>query len=720
MANDSARCAEADTRSTAACRPAACAMRRARATWRDSRPLALYTVPDGHSRVGSRAWGRMRKKTVYLIDLGTGADTNLLPLSIGMVGSYSMSIPEISEAYNFEFRFLRDDFKKIVDGLESPAVVGFACYVWNVQASLALARAIKQSFPNALLVAGGYSVPKEPHRIAGYFAKNPWMDVLVHGEGELTFANLLCQLLLDGDLSKVAGLTFRTDDHAAGFLTTARPARVEDLDTLPSPFLNGTFDKLMRQYGHAVTGTVWETNRGCPFSCTFCDWGNADVNKVKRFTLDRLREEMRWISRNEISYIFCADANFGIFYERDLEIAGLISEISKSSGHPRHFTVNWTKNSHEYIGNIADVLAKGGVISDITVSVQSLNPSTLHAIKRRNLEESQIAQLKKKFHDLNLPTYTEFILGLPEETYESFVGGLEEVMGPCLLDHFIIYVCSLLENTEISAEDYRKKYKIESRHCKYSLSRRSPIDASNMETEELVVGTASMPGSSWEQTYVFAYTTTVLFNHRLAVFIMNFLRQQFGTKYTDFVHFVLDEVSKCPGEYPCLEKGLTHIHRQKQMIMDGVCSMSAPKGLDDLVLTVHEGALALLLQDLDGFYENLHKITRAYCMARGLDLSEDILREILRYQKARMPRWPTIDQRYYEFETNVPEYFSLMTQGHEPPPIEYSPTSVVVKIPGNTVESYSQFLRHLVRGGRRVDVYEVEFEKRRPLLITAA
>lgn len=662
----------------------------------------------------------MRKKTVYLIDLGTGADTNLLPLSIGMVGSYSISIPEISEAYNFEFRFLRDDFKNIVDGLESPAVVGFACYVWNVQASLALARAIKQSFPNALLVAGGYSVPKEPHRIAGYFAENPWMDVLVHGEGELTFANLLCQLLLDGDLSKVAGLTFRTDDHAAGFLTTARQARVEDLDTLPSPFLNGTFNQLMRQHGDAVTGTVWETNRGCPFSCTFCDWGNADVNKVKRFSLNRLYEEMKWISEHGVPYVFCADANFGIFYERDLEIAGYVSDFTKKTGHPKYFTTNWTKNSHKRIIAIADRLAKGGVIGDITLSLQSLNPATLHAIKRVNLKNDQLVELKKNFHDRNLPTYTEIILGLPEETYESIVEGLEEVMGPRLTNHFIIYPLSILENTQVADRDYMETYKIETRRCQFSLSRRSFSSIDFVEIEELVVGTKSMPVEEWERAYIFVYFATVLFNHRLAFFVMNYLKQQFDVRYTDFLHFLLRKLSSEVRDFACLEKGLAHIRRQKDLILGGVSSMSSPEGLDDLVVTVHEGALALLLQDLDGFYEDLQALTLAYCRENDFDISKDILEEVIRYQKARMPRWPSFEQKRYEFRTNVPEYFSFMTQGQEPPLIVYRPMSMVVKAPEETTASYSDFLKTLVHGGRQVNVYEVASEERRPLLIAAA
>ena len=154
------------------------------------------------------------------------------------------------------------------------------------------------------------------------------MDVLVHGEGEPTFADILLSLLDRPDLSEVKGITYQNRDSKLGFEKNPPRPRIDDLGILPSPFLDGTMDPLLRDSREHVTGTVWETNRGCPFQCTFCDWGDASVNRVAKYDIERLFEELRWISRNEIGYIFGADANFGIFYERDLEIAKGIAESS--------------------------------------------------------------------------------------------------------------------------------------------------------------------------------------------------------------------------------------------------------------------------------------------------------------------------------------------------------------------------------------------------------
>ena len=66
-----------------------------------------------------------------------------------------------------------------------------------------MAKEVKRKYPQALIVLGGYSVPKRPHRIAEFFTANPYVDFLIHGEGELTFANLLEELASDGCLEVI-------------------------------------------------------------------------------------------------------------------------------------------------------------------------------------------------------------------------------------------------------------------------------------------------------------------------------------------------------------------------------------------------------------------------------------------------------------------------------------------------------------------------------------
>ena len=609
----------------------------------------------------------MRRENVYLIDLGTGTGRNLLPLSIGLISSYARSMVDIERSYKFDLCFLRDQMEEMISGFDRPAVVGLACYVWNFRATMAVARKIRQRYPDTLIVIGGYSVPKRPERISTFFKEHPYIDILVHGEGEITFAEILIRRLVDKDWSAVQGITFQSPDLPGGFLSTSQRERIDNLDILPSPFLNGVFDQIMARHSASVTGAVWETNRGCPFSCSFCDWGNADVNKVKLFGFDRLKEEIKWIGRNNIFYIYGADANFGIFLERDYEIAGMIADQCKEIHYPGYLMINWTKNSHERVVNIADRLTGGGVVTTVTMAIQSYNQPTLEAIKRKNIKSEVLLDLKKAFHDRNLPTYTEIILGLPMETRETFRDGLEQVMTTRLDDNFVVYLCTLLENTEMDDPAYRSRYELESRVCAIGMSRRKFVDdVDDREKEEFVVGTSTLPISHWRESYMLGYMGTALFNHRVAFFIMQFINYSFGTKHTDYILYLLREVENSPAQFPRLYAAVSHVMSQSQMVLDGICSMSGPVGMEDISLTPHEAALAIMLYDLDALYDDLLRLTQRFCVEQGFNLSALVLREVLLYQQIRIPALDSKAQSTVSFQTNIPSFFDVLVRGGTP------------------------------------------------------
>ncbi|MCB0963881.1 MAG: hypothetical protein KDA98_11370, partial [Acidimicrobiales bacterium] len=181
--------------------------------------------------------------------------------------------------------------RAVADG---PAVFLFSNYVWSQQGNLAISAKVKELSPNSLVIHGGPNTPKFPGDREQYFADHPSVDVVVHGEGEAT----ICEVLevvggrLDGDLralGDVAGITFRPRPGQAP-VTTAERDRIADLDTLPSPYLTGVFDA----WRNASIMVTIESNRGCPYGCTFCDWGSATNSRIRKFDLQRVFDEITW------------------------------------------------------------------------------------------------------------------------------------------------------------------------------------------------------------------------------------------------------------------------------------------------------------------------------------------------------------------------------------------------------------------------------------------
>jgi len=649
------------------------------------------------------------KKNVYLVDLGTRNNRNLLPLGCGLISSYCQSLPELKKNYNFEILFTFKNLGDLVSQMDNPRVVGIACYVWNLKISLQLAKMVKEVFPNCTIVLGGYSVPKDPVRIGEFFSRNSAVDILVHGEGEITFSEILLSFLSDNGLTGVEGTSYKTPDSISGFTTSLPRDRIENLDILPSPFLNGVFDKVISKYGEVTTGAILETNRGCPFACTFCDWGDAEVNQVKKFSMDRVMEELNWLSKNKVFYIYGADANFGIFYQRDLQIAEHMAQLCQNKGFPKYYMINYTKNSHEKIVNLAETFRKGGITTTVTLAMQSYSPLTLEAIKRKNIKPKNFMALKKSFQDRKLSTYLELILGLPEETYESFVDGLENSMTSCLSDHFVIYLCYLLENTELGSRASQEKYQIESRECALGMSRREfNEDYLDPEIEKIVVATSSMPVHDWSRGYIMGYFCMVLFNFRLGFFISCFLRDQFGVSCSQFIEYIISEIQKNPTEFKFLHKGYEHLNNQKQMILDNKCSMSPVEGLGETTLSPYEGLIAIFLRDVDSLNEELERIAKKFLDYNNFSCDSVAFKEIFLYQAIRTPSFRPPEQTLYNFRTNIPDYFDALINGMPTPPLEKASTTVELSVPVQESETFLDFILTRIMAGHTMHINDLK------------
>ena len=311
-----------------------------------------------------------------------------------------------------------------------PAVFAFSDYLWNIDRHLDFSRRIKEISPASICLHGGPSVPKYEADAEQFFADHPYVDIAARGEGEMTFVEILERL--DGDLSDgcldrlsgVAGLTFRRSgpDGVELIRTEDRP-RMASLEGLPSPYLTGEFDDLL--------GVPWrsasvESNRGCPYGCTYCDWGSATLARIRKFELERVQDELEWIMLNAApSELHVADANFGIF-ARDVEIAQTVADLRGRLGAPHALTISLAKNTVRYSQQIIQILVQAGV-SPITASsaVQTMDEHTLQVIQRQNIKLEKYDDLAVTFAEQGIPLVTDLLMGLPGATVDSFKNDLQ-------------------------------------------------------------------------------------------------------------------------------------------------------------------------------------------------------------------------------------------------------------------------------------------------------
>ena len=262
----------------------------------------------------------------------------------------------------------------LVGQYEQPVVAAFSSLMWNAQLSLRVAEQVKRRYPNCLVVFGGANVP---HRPEAFLQRHPFIDVTVRGEGESPFRAVLERLATatdanDIDLDGIAGTSWRTP--GGGFRhQELDQAFQKDLDLYPSPYLEGYYDEVFHRHPELQFQAIIETNRGCPFQCTFCYWGKGGMSRKYRFHgIDRVKAEIDWMAAKKIKYVFNADSNFGM-HRRDMEIAEHLVASKQRTGYPHKFRTCYGKNTDEKIFAIGKLFHEHGLEKGITISYQSVD-----------------------------------------------------------------------------------------------------------------------------------------------------------------------------------------------------------------------------------------------------------------------------------------------------------------------------------------------------------
>jgi len=454
---------------------------------------------------------------------------NYLPYSIACLRSYIEA--HAVDASRFSFTpmiYKRMPISEIVSQIEGVDVVGFSTYVWNANISLETARRLKKHKPGVLIVFGGPQVPDKPEQ---FLRDNPFIDIAVHNEGERTFLSLLEEYPLR-HWHDLPGVSFIDADGS--FIKTASGERMRDLAELPSPFLNGVFDQLLQENPTEKWIGLWETNRGCPFQCTFCDWGSATAAKVSRFELDRLYGELEWFVKHKIEYIFVCDANFGS-QKRDVDIAQRVAVLRRESGYPQGFSVQSTKNATERAYITQKILADAGLNKGVALSMQSLDSVTLQNIKRDNISLDTYLELSSRFTRDKVETYSDLILALPGETYNSYLEGIDKLINAGQHNRIQFNNLSILPNAEMGDPDYLAKFKmitVRNEIINIHGSRESLAD-DVAEMQEIVVSTYSMDLDEWCKSRAISWMIAFLYFDKLAQLPIVLLHELTGIRYRE-------------------------------------------------------------------------------------------------------------------------------------------------------------------------------------------
>jgi tRNA A37 methylthiotransferase MiaB len=345
-----------------------------------------------------------------------------------------------------------------------PDILCTSHYIWNHTFLMEQLHRVKADLPQHMIIAaGGPSIDVNINKT--FFDTFPYIDYAMYGPGEQSFADMIASILTGKKL-----VAFNTS-NLAWFDKEKKTVIVSNFKYVPqnkiSPFLHNKelFSKMVKNLQEKNTEVVipYELTRGCPYSCTFCDWNSGLSNKVSR-RKDTYKDEIDLFQSLSIKKIYLADANVGQ-YNEDVEMIRYFAYKNLYENAAFEIDGNYSKLRKDNNLKIYHLLGQANLVTDqqgFTLSVQDINEKVLENIDRPDVgwdtHLNIINELKETFPSKHCKI--QIIQGLPGQTVKTWRETLSQICKNKLV--LMPFISELLPASPAARDkQYQEKFKFE-------------------------------------------------------------------------------------------------------------------------------------------------------------------------------------------------------------------------------------------------------------------
>jgi len=475
---------------------------------------------------------------IFLADLmhtNNRLGSGYMPLGIGFVASYAKN----KFGSEVEVRLFKCP-EKLFQALNEDAcdILGCSSYIWNSNLSNWACETAKNINPNTLTCQGGTDFPLDYDQRLHYMQKHNYLDIRVIGEGEIAFSNIVELILEKGDRSSILSNEIKGCLYLhkeGGELIVGESSRIEKLESIPYPYSTGLLDEFFD--GNFIP--IIQTTRGCPFSCNYCAEGNKFYSKIKHFETRTIIDELKYIgeriSKTSIVTLQLADTNYGM-YKKDKDISEEIYRIKDKCDWPIAIGVSTGKT-------LDNVIATTEMLKDtfaFSLSVQSMDKGVLDEIGRKNMSPEKYKAASELLTVKRWSTLAETIVPLPNETKDSYLKGILELMDYGA-KRIISNTLMCLNGTIYKNEEYMKEFGYTLKYRLLPFQFGIYNGEKVFEYEEVGVSTKDLSIEDYMEINKFMFLVEMLFNSFIFRELELFVKEC-GLRYQDFIMLAYREL----------------------------------------------------------------------------------------------------------------------------------------------------------------------------------
>jgi len=365
-------------------------------------------------------------------------------LSLKCLKNYSKNYDVIVKEYT-----INDNTDAVISHIHKVGadVIAFSCYIWNVGKTLDICDALKKINPETIIILGGLEVSFDSYDI---IEKNPSVDYIIQGEGEVPFSKLLAYL--HGEISSICDVKsvwYRDEDK----ISFTGPSPLYDINDYEFPY-----DESIKELKGKII--YYESSRGCPYNCSYCLSGRD--NKVTFLDVERVKKELRFFMDNKVGLVKFVDRTFNADRRRADEIFKFI--LDNPSDTKFHFELAGDLIDEKTLDILRDAPKDA---MQFEIGVQTTNPRTIEAIGRKIDFDKLSEKIRPIIEWNNIHIHLDLIAGLPYEDLESFKKSFNDVIS--LKPHMLqLGFLKLLKGSRIRSEQEKYGYVYKS-HAPYEV-----------------------------------------------------------------------------------------------------------------------------------------------------------------------------------------------------------------------------------------------------------